>query len=190
VNRTVRLPPLEADSLTPHQRAAADQYTASRKHPPSRPYKILLRSPEVMRHLNEVGVYLTYHSPLRGYLFEFACLMVARDWGSDYVWSVHQLDMERDGIFKPEIAADLRLGRRPRNMTDDEDIVYDFLIEVQKNKSVSEPSYQRALERFGEQGVIDLLAIQALYSMLSMTAIVARVPLPFDGAVPLPHFPD
>ena len=190
MSRTVRLAPLELDALTPEQNAAADQYTASRKHAPSRPYRVLLRSPEVMRHLNEVGVYLTYNSQFKGYLFEFACLMVARDWGADYVWNVHQQDMERDGIFKPEIAADLRLGGGRGNMTDDEDIIYDFLIELQNNKSVSEPTYQRTLKRFGEQGVIDLIAIQGLYSILSMTANVARVPLPFAGATPLPHFPD
>lgn len=190
MNRVMRLPPLELDTLQPDQKSAADSYTASRGHAPSRPYRILLRSPEVMRHLNSVGVYLTYHSTFKGYLFEFACLMVARDWGADYVWNVHQLDMERDKIFKPEIAADLRLGRRPPKMTADEETIYDFLIELQKNKSVSEPTYQRTLERFGEQGVIDLIAIQGLYSILSMTANVARVPLPFEGATPLPHFPD
>jgi 4-carboxymuconolactone decarboxylase len=190
VSRGVRLPPLELDALTPAQQAAADQYTASRNHEPSRPYRVLLRSPEVMHHLNEIGVYLTYHSQFKGYLFEFACLMVARDWGADYVWNVHQQDMERDRIFKPEIAADLRLGRRPRNMNEDEETIYDFLIELQHNRSASEPTYRRTLERFGEQGVIDLIAIQGLYAILSMTANVARVPLPFPGASPLPHFPD
>lgn len=190
MDRVTRLPPLDLNALNPEQKSAADSYQTSRGYEASRPYRVLLRSPEVMRHLNAVGVYLTYHSVFKGYLFEFACLMVARDFGADYVWNVHQHDMERDKIFKPEIAADLRLGRRPRNMTDDEDTIYDFLIELQQNKSVSEPSYQRALSRFGEQGVIDLIAIQGLYAILSMTANVARVPLPFDGAIPLPHFPD
>ena len=190
MERRTRLPPLELDALTPEQANARDAYTAARGHPPSRPYRILLRSPEVMRHLNAVGVYLTYHSTFKGYLFEFACLMVARDFGADYVWNVHQQDMERDQIFKPDVAADLRLGRRPSKMTVDEEIIYDFLIELQQNRSVSEPSYQRALDQFGEQGVIDLIAIQGLYAILSMTANVARVPLPFDGAVPLPHYPD
>ena len=191
MERVVRLPPLDLNALaTPEQKSAADSYQASRGYSASRPYRILLRSPEVMRHLNAVGVYLTHHSTFKGYLFEFACLMVARDWGADYVWNVHQHDMEEWKLFKPEIAADLRLGRRPRNMTDDEEIIYDFLIELQQNKSVSEPSYQRALSRFGERGVIDLIAIQGLYAILSMTANVARVPLPFEGAIPLPHFPD
>src|SRR6185437_16316765 len=119
----MRLPPLELDALSAEQKAASDSYTASRGHGPSRPYRVLLRSPEVMKNLNHVGVYLTYHSTFKGYLFEFACLMVARDWGADYVWNVHQQDMERDKIFKPEIAADLRLGRRPSNLTDDEEII-------------------------------------------------------------------
>jgi 4-carboxymuconolactone decarboxylase len=187
----IRLPPLELDAgLTKDQREAANSYVTSRGYPPSRPYRILLRSPEVMRHLNGVGVHVTHHSVFKGYLFEFACLMVARDWGADYVWNVHQQDMERDGVFKPEIAAELRQGRRPSNMTDDEEIIYDFLIELQRNKSVSDTTYRRTIDRFSEQGVIDLIAIQGLYSILSMTANVARVPLPFAEAIPLPHFPD
>jgi len=190
MTREIRLPPLELDALTESQMKSVDAYQASRGHGPSRPYRILLRSPDVMRALNDVGVHVTYHSVFKGYLFEFACLMVARDFGADYVWNVHQQDMERDKIFKPEIAADLRLGRRPRNMTDDEDTIYDFLIELQQNRCVSEPSYQRALARFGKQGIIDVIAIQGLYGILSMVANVARVPLPFDGAVPLPHYPD
>ena len=186
-----RLPPLELDALlTKDQRDAANSYVTTRGYPPSRPYRILLRSPEVMRHLNGVGVHVTHHSVFKGYLFEFACLMVARDWGADYVWNVHQQDMERDGVFKPEIAAELRQGRRPSNMTDDEEIIYDFLIELQRNKSVSDTTYRRTIDRFSEQGVIDLIAIQGLYSILSMTANVARVPLPFAEAIPLPHFPD
>lgn len=186
----LRMPPLELDTLEPEQKVAADAYATARGYPPTRPYRILLRSPDVMKPLNDVGVYLTHHSTFKGYLFEFACLMVARDFGADYVWNVHQHDMERDGIFKSDVAADLRLGRRPSNMSVDEELVYDFLSELQRNKSVSEPTYQRTLGRFGERGVIDLIAIQGLYGILAMTANVARVPLPFDGAVPLPHFPD
>jgi 4-carboxymuconolactone decarboxylase len=186
-----RLPPLELDAgLTKEQQEAANSYVTTRGYPPSRPYRILLRSPEVMRHLNGVGVHVTHHSVFKGYLFEFACLMVAREWGADYVWNVHQQDMERDGIFKPEIAAELSEGRRPSNMTDDEEIIYDFLIELQRNKSVSDATYKRTLDRFSEQGLIDLIAIQGLYSILSMTANVARVPLPFAEAIPLPHFSD
>jgi 4-carboxymuconolactone decarboxylase len=186
-----RLPPLELDAgLTKEQQEAANSYVTTCGYPPSRPYRILLRSPEVMRHLNGVGVHVTHHSVFKGYLFEFACLMVAREWGADYVWNVHQQDMERDGIFKPEIAAELSEGRRPSNMTDDEEIIYDFLIELQRNKSVSDATYKRTLDRFSEQGLIDLIAIQGLYSILSMTANVARVPLPFAEAIPLPHFPD
>ncbi len=186
-----RSPPLELDAdLTEEQKEAAESCRRTRGYPPTRPYRILLRSPEVMRHLNGVGVHVTHHSTFKGYLFEFACLIAARDWGADYVWNVHQQDMERDGIFKPEVAADLRQGRRPSNLTDDEEIIYDFLTELQRNKSVCDATYKRTVDRYSEQGLIDLIAIQGLYSIFSMTANVARVPLPFAEASPLPHFPD
>ena len=50
------------------------------------------------------------------------------------------------GQLSPEIAGELRQGRRPSKMTDDEEVIYDFLIELQRNKSVSDATYKRALE--------------------------------------------
>jgi len=62
MTREIRLPPLELDALTESQMKSVDAYQASRGHGPSRPYRILLRSPDVMRALNDVGVHVTYHS--------------------------------------------------------------------------------------------------------------------------------
>ena len=47
-------------------------------------------------------------------------------------------------------------GRRPDGMADDEAAAYDFALELQRTKRVSDPTYARARELFGEQGMIDL----------------------------------
>ena len=44
-------------------------------------------------------------------------------------------------------------------MGEDEEIVYDFSIELHRNRRVSDVTFQRALERFGSKGVIDLTGI-------------------------------
>ena len=62
-------------------------------------------------------------------------------------------------------------------------MVHDFLQELQANRSVSDVTYGRAVELFGERGVIDLCGICGYYSTLAMVMNVARTPLP-EGVEP------
>lgn len=79
-------------------------------------------------------------------------------------------------------------GRRPQNMTPDEQILYDFSIELHRNKNVSDATYAPALSRFGEQGVIDILGINGYYTLLAMTLNTTRTPAD-AGAPTLAPFP-
>jgi 4-carboxymuconolactone decarboxylase len=54
--------------------------------------------------------------------------------------------------LKPEVLSALAAGRRPPNMTEDEAIVYDFCIELERNHGVSDTTYARMFSRFGERG--------------------------------------
>ena len=59
------------------------------------------------------------------------------EWSQDYEWHVHAPIAAKAGI-KPEIIDAIRDGRRPEGMSEDETIVYDFSIELQRNKGVSD----------------------------------------------------
>ena len=52
-------------------------------------------------------------------------------------------------------------------------------------KQVSDATYAAARDRFGEQGVIDLIAVSGYYVAVAMTLNVAQVPLPPGVPVPL-----
>ena len=49
---------------------------------------------------------------------------------------------------------------------------------------MSDATFAGVKERFGEQGVVDLICTMGYYSLVSMTLNVNRYPLP-DGAEPL-----
>jgi 4-carboxymuconolactone decarboxylase len=68
-------------------------------------------------------------------------------------------------------------------MADDEDAVYTMWEELQKNQSVTDATYARALAKLGEQGVVDALGITGYYTLLAMVMNTARTPLP-PGVVP------
>ena len=149
------------------------------------PNALLLRSPELQSRTQRVGEYLRYKSAIPQRLNEFAILITARRWDAQGEWLQHQALAEKAGIA-PATIADLKQGKRPGGMKDDEALVYQFLTELHATKTVSDGTFNAAKQKFGEQGVIDLTAVSGYYTMLAMILGVAGNPVPVGVAAPLP----
>jgi len=152
------------------------------------PFNVFLRSPELGEHLQQVGTYIRFKSALGAKLNEFAILITARQWNAQYEWFAHHRLALQAGL-DPAIAQAVSVGKRPNNMPADEAIVYNFCQELHTLKRVSDSTYQAAVQRFGEQGVMDLIAVNGYYVLVAMTLNVDRTPIPNDGALPLPKLP-
>jgi 4-carboxymuconolactone decarboxylase len=50
---------------------------------------------------------------------------------------------------------------------------------------VGNAAYATVLEKFGERGVVDLIAISGYYTLVSMVLNVERRPIPGGGPLPL-----
>jgi 4-carboxymuconolactone decarboxylase len=149
----------------------------------------LLRSPELMLRASAMGDYLRYRDALPSKLNEFIILIVAREWTQEYEWSVHYPIAIKAGL-DPEIAKALAEGRRPAKMAEEEEIVYEFSTELHRNKSVSDATYSRAVAKFGEQGMMDMVGVNGYYTLLAMVINVGRTPVAKDYTpmlAPLPH---
>lgn len=189
--RRFKLIPLE--EMTPAQRALAESIrsgpranvagsAATAGTSPGSPFSVFLRSPEVGEHLQRVGSYIRFKSSLGFKLNELAILITARHWNAQYEWFAHHRLALQAGL-DPEIAKAIAQGNRPSNMPADEAIIYDFCTELHQQKAVSDPTYQATLQRFGEQGLMDLIAVNGYYSLVAMVLNVDRTPIP-DGGVP------
>jgi len=152
------------------------------------PFNVFLRSPELGEHLQQVGTYIRFKSTLGSKLNEFAILITARQWNAQYEWYAHHRLALQAGL-DPTIAQAVSVGKRPDNMPADETIIYNFCQELHTLKRVSDATYQAAVQRFGEQGVMDLIAVNGYYVLVAMTLNVDRTPIPGDGALPLPKLP-
>jgi 4-carboxymuconolactone decarboxylase len=149
--------------------------------------------PEVLIPFLEIQTYVhgvleTPKGALGEKLTHFAILMVARNWTQQVIWNLHEANAIKSGLRR-EIVDALAAGRRPPNMTEDEEIFYDFSIELQRNQSVSDPTYERMLKRFGEKGVAEATLLQGEYTVMSMFMNVARTPLDPNTKPPLNAFP-
>jgi len=180
VHAAERLPTIPPAQYSDEQKKAAEDFLATRKVPVFGPFEPLMHSPQVMSQARAMGDYLRYNSAIGNTLSKLAILVTAREWTQDYEWYVHQPIALKMGI-KPEVAAAIADGRRPAAMTEDEAIVYDFSVELHRNKRVSDVTFERAEKRFGKKGVVDLTGINAYYALLAMQLNVAQYPLPKDG---------
>ncbi|HZV20889.1 MAG TPA: carboxymuconolactone decarboxylase family protein [Hyphomicrobiales bacterium] len=183
-----RMPPVPPEQYSEAQKKAAEEFLALRKAPVFGPFVPLMRSPELMTRAQQMGEYLRYRSSIGQKLTEFTILIMAREWTQDYEWYVHHPLALKAGI-KPEIAEAIMQGRRPEGMAEDEETVYDFVTELNHAKRVSDRTYERAVKRFGEQGVIDIIGTQGYYALLAMTMNVTRPDLPKDAGR-LTRFPE
>lgn len=181
-----RLKPLTEKDMSEAQLKAAREFASGPrgKVNPHGPNYALLRSPDLMSRSQKVGEYLRYGSSIPARLNEFAILVTARQWTAQMEWLAHSELAIKAGL-SPGVAEDLKHGRRPAGMKDDEAAVYQFCKEIHDDKTVSDATYHGVVERFGEQGVMDLIAVTGYYTMLAMVLNVTRLPLPEGKAPPL-----
>lgn len=182
-----RMPPIPADKLTEAQKKATAEFTAVRGNLGG-PWAVLLRSPEVVNRARALSDHLRFNSTLPPRLSEFVILITARQWAQQYEWNAHYTLALKGGL-NPEIAKAVAEGRRPQHMAEDEEAAYDFCIELHRNHSVSDATYARAVAKFGEQGIVDMIGLNGWYTLVAMVLNTARTPLPAGATPALAPFP-
>jgi 4-carboxymuconolactone decarboxylase len=183
-----RMPPIPLDRMNDLQKKYAEEIIKGPRGALYGPFIPLIRSPELMDRSQKIGEYLRYKSAIGTKLTEFVIMIVARQWTQQVIWTIHEPISLKAGI-RAEVLKAIAEGRRPVGMSEDEDILYNFCMELHSNKNISDVTYDRALKRFGEHGVIDTLGINGYYSMIAMVMNGARTAVPDNKPAPLKPFP-
>jgi 4-carboxymuconolactone decarboxylase len=181
-----RFSPLRLDQLSSEQQ----QMAVHLKTPPRNsainggPFNAYARSPGLGLLLLNVSDYVRFNSSLPPRLSEFAIMIGARHWSVPYEWRAHYVLAVKGGL-DGQILTDLGAGRRPQNMKDDETALYDFVTEMYRDKNISDATFNAALAKFGERGVMDLIGIIGYYDIASMALIVQKTPAQPVAEAPL-----
>jgi 4-carboxymuconolactone decarboxylase len=178
-----RFAEIPLEKMSPAQRSVADAIMSGPRKRMSGPFNAWLRSPELADRLQKVGEYVRFNSSLDRRINEMAILMTAQAWGTQYEWYAHAPLAIKAGL-DPAIVAAIGAGRKPDNMKDDEAIVWEFTTQLRRDRGVDDAIYARALEKFGEAGIMDLVAVNGYYDVVSMTLNVAHVAPPAGEELP------
>jgi 4-carboxymuconolactone decarboxylase len=181
-----RFKPLSLDEMTPEQRCVAQALMDGPRHVVPRPFHPLLRTrPELADRVRLLGDYIRFENTLPPKLSELAILIVAKHWMALFELHIHYR-VAREAGLDPAIADAIVEGRRPSSLAADEKVVYEFCSEVLEHKDVSDATFQAAMQRFGERGVIDLASLVGYFSFVSTIINTARLPIPEGSTLQLP----
>jgi 4-carboxymuconolactone decarboxylase len=174
-----RLAPLDLDKLSPEQKQVADAIISGPRGGLRGPFAAWLRSPVLADRAQKLGEYCRFNNSLPADLSELAILLTGKHWKAQFEFWAHARLAKEAGLPADIIEA-VRVGDTPPFTRDAEGVVYDFVTEHFRTNRVSDANYQRAIQAFGEQGVVDLIGVVGYYCLVSMTLNVFEMPLP-DG---------
>ncbi len=127
------------------------------------PYNPMMRSPVLGQRLFDLFHYLRWETSVPTRLNEFAILIIGRQWRSQVEWFAHAPIAAKAGL-SPDIIAELKAGKRPSGMAEDEAVVYDFVTELTTTRKVSDETFARAKKVFNDQQIVDLTRLRATTS--------------------------
>jgi 4-carboxymuconolactone decarboxylase len=184
-----RMSMIPAERQTEAQKKAVADYKALRGADlTGPPWSVLLRVPDQIVPALQIRLHYLNRSVLGPRLTELAILIAARKWTNNWEWNAHSAAAAAAGL-PADVMSALADGRRPDRLSEDEALVYDFSLELQNNQSVSDPTYAKAVAKFGEPGVVELASIQGYYAYLALIMNVARITTQPNGASPLERYP-
>src|SRR5438270_14007322 len=172
-----RFPQLTMEQLNEQQRPLGEQVMKVSSVGLAGPYNPMMRSPVLGQRLFDLYHYLRWETSVPAKLNEFAILIIGRQWRSQVEWYAHAPLAAKAGL-SPEIIADLKAGKRPSNMADDEAVVYDFVSELTTTQKVSDDTYARTKKAFNDQQIVDLTAVAGNYVMVAMLLAMAEETVP------------
>jgi 4-carboxymuconolactone decarboxylase len=177
MSKEPRFPQLTPAELTEAQKPLGDAIMKVSSVGLGGPYNPLLRSPVLGQRMFDLLHYLRWETSVPLRLNEFAILIVGRQWRSQVEWFAHVPIAIKAGL-SPDIIAELKAGKRPANMPDEEAIVYDFVTELTTQHAVSDDTFARAKKILGEQQVVDLTTVAGTYVSIAMLLAMSEESVP------------
>ncbi len=148
------------------------------------PGSITINSPEMAKRRNHLTSYLRYETEFPQRILELAILTTARAMDCQYVWNAHAPAARKAGVA--DTLVDALRDRRPLpDLAPDEEAVINYANEFFKTHKVSEEAFDKALELFGAQYLVELTTLMGHYAQTSFFVNAFEVELPEQVTEPL-----
>tara|TARA_E500000331_G_scaffold358644_1_gene428366 strand:- start:18177 stop:18776 length:600 start_codon:yes stop_codon:yes gene_type:complete len=142
---------------------------------PSPIYKWLIR-PELADRAQLLGESLRYDNSLKPEFIEIIILLVARHWDAKYEWEFHKIIALDLGISENFIDS-IKRYQEPDFSSDHEKCIYEFTNSLLERKLIEDDLYEKSINYFRDEGLVEIVTLVGYYSLISMTINVFEIPV-------------
>jgi len=132
------------------------------------PWLALLHSPEMAQRTMHLGSYVRFESTLDHKVLEFTALVAARELDCKHEWAAHVNHAQKAGVSLETIRM-VHQKKGAETFSSEDAQIVSFVREMIQTHRVSEPTFQAIFNRFGEKGMVELVATIGYYAMLACT---------------------
>jgi len=189
-----RLPQVQRENLNTLGRSAFDTYVS-----PGTGYETGLRgpvgmwmhSPVLAEAVFDLRQRVRYGTPKDQRLTELIILTTAREISNQYEWSAHEplgqaAGLEQDIIEVIKYRKDMNSLPSIEGFGEIEQTLVQFTRELVSEEKVSTPTFNKAIELFGNEGVVDIVGLVGYYNFVAMTLKAFDVQRPVGSELLLP----
>ena len=162
-----RIPFVTREAIPESDKAAYDAFIASRgSRPTVGPYSLLLHMPEMAQKLEALRTYIRGEASLPQKLQELVMITVAREMDCAFIWYAHAAAARQAGV-RDDIVDRIRAKQDLPHLDPEEQTVVSFAQELLRHRKVSQTTFDAAMTRFGQRGVMTLTNLVACYAVLA-----------------------
>ena len=129
-------------------------------------------SPPVAESMTAVNDYLRRKSGLEPRLVELAILVTAREMDCVYVWTAHEPAARMAGL-QQEIIDTVKFRRPIAKLSPKDAVIVQLGRDAIGKHKVSSDTFARAVQEFGNQGLVNIVALMGDYAATTMLLNVA-----------------
>jgi len=161
-----RTPVIDVDALEPEDRAIYDAIAGPRGGMGG-PFQAWFLEPDIAGLVNSLVNRLRWSSKLDQRVYELITLIVAHEWGAEFVWRAHAKVALKAGV--PAAALDaIERGDVPEFGQADERITYEFVHTLLTTHVVDDALYARAKAALGANALVEIVTVAGYYTMNAM----------------------
>ena len=149
------------------------------------PMGIRLYSPKLGEMSRELNQFLRFDAGLSGAVTELAILVTAREMDNQFEWAAHEPAARKAGISDAAIEV-VKNRKSTTGLTDEQAAIIQLGREVFQNKTVSRDTFDRALNVFGKERLVNLVSLMGSYASTAVLLRTFDMQLPAGVKAPLP----
>jgi 4-carboxymuconolactone decarboxylase len=173
---------MKAEEFEPQVRALGETIVKTRGGEIAGPWAHMLRSPKLAEKAAAYSDLFRTELSLPLNVVQLAIIMAARNMNAEFVWNAQSPRAKAAGVSEAAIEA-IRAGKTPTFTDPKEKAVYDLFSELNKNKGVSDATYDAAVKALGEKGLIEVINVNGFYSIVATVVRTTGIEPP-DGSHP------